>query len=102
MRLHLPTNESKTKPSGLPSCIVTTSSVKTKSIISSYGFSTIYDEVFTDPDPDPYLASAQYNLSITKAIPSHGTYLPGGSSKSSALYTAVIDTGLSCLCGFLA
>ena len=93
MRLHLPSNETRTRAPGLSSSVVAAAS-KTKSIISSYDLTTAYDTVFTDPDP--YIPSAEYSLSITNAITSYGTYLPGGSgSKSAPVYTAVIDTGLN-------
>jgi len=90
MRLHLPSNETRTRAPGLSSSVVAAAS-KTKSIISSYDLTTAYDTVFTDPDP--YVASAEYSLSITKALSSYATNDP--SSLTAAVYAAVIDTGLN-------
>lgn len=91
MRLHLPeSTSSATKAGGLPAALIT-SSLGARSIISGYGLTTYYDDVFTDPDP--YLASAQYSLSITKALQAYDpANYPLGSKTA---YAAVIDTGLN-------
>ncbi len=83
MRLHLPSNETKVKTPGLPSSVLATSA-RTKSASKGITSSTVLD--------DPYVASAEYSLTITNAITSYGTYLPGGSG-SVPVYAVVIDTG---------
>ena len=85
MRLHLPSNETKVKTPGLPSSVLATSAM-TQSASKGITSSTVLD--------DPYVASAEYSLTITNAITSYGTYLPGGSG-SVPVYAAVIDTGLN-------
>jgi thermitase len=84
MRLHLPENETRTKPTGLPYSVVSTSALTTKS--TSYGItsSTVLD--------DPYVASAEYSLTIAKAINAYSTYPLDGSETA---YAAVLDTGLN-------
>jgi thermitase len=83
MRLHLPANETKTKTPGLPSSIVTTSST-IKSASKGITSSTVLD--------DPYVASAEYSLTIAKAIDAYASYPLDGSETA---YAAVIDTGLN-------
>jgi thermitase len=93
MRLHLPTNETRTKPVGLPSSVVNTSEMKAKSI--AFGSSTYIstaDGVFGTP-LGPYIASAEYNLSVTNALTSYATYNP--STLTTTTYAAVLDTGLN-------
>jgi len=94
MRLRLPTNETKTKPVGLPSSVVNTSEMKAKSIgaLGSSTYILTADKVFGTP-LGPYIASAEYNLSVTNALTSYATYNP--STLSTTTYAAVLDTGLN-------
>jgi thermitase len=99
LRLHLPTSETRTRPTGLPSNItasLSSRSLAAKSIVST-GQSTYYTDVFdeTGDEPDPYLASAQYNLSIANAYEAYYSYNPSSLSSSNCAYAAVIDTGLN-------
>jgi thermitase len=84
LRLHLPENEIRTKAPGLPVSISSGASSSARSAARALTTSTVLD--------DPYVFSAEYNLSITKAIAAYASYRP---SPSAPVYAAVLDTGLN-------
>ena len=95
LRLKLPTNETRTRPTGLPSSLLSSLSMsKTKSLVSGSAVSTYYSEVF-GTDPDPFLASMEYSLEITNAYEAYNTYNPSKLSSSNYAYAAQLDTGLN-------